>query len=87
MKNDNFDENEKNAEILNINQAADYLSISKATVYGKTSAREIPHFKRGKRLYFKKSDLEKWMTGQRIYTNGEIEQQADEYLLKNGRAK
>lgn len=86
-KNDNLADKEKNTEIFNIYQAAEYVSLSKATIYSKTASREIPHFKKGKRLYFKKSELEVWMTGQRILTLSEIENQADEYLLRKGRAK
>lgn len=41
---------------LNIQNAANFLQISKATLYGKTSKREIPFYKRGKRIFSKKSN-------------------------------
>jgi hypothetical protein len=48
-----------------------------------TSRREIPHFKKGKKLYFKPSEIDKWITKHRIKTNDEIGRMADEYILKN----
>jgi len=68
-------------DILNVNQIADYLSVSKATIYKYTADRIIPHFKRGKRLYFKKSDVEAWVTAHRVSSNEEIAQDASNYLI------
>lgn len=48
-------------EILNVTQAAGYLNLAKQTLYGFTSKGEIPHIKRGKKLYFKKSELTHWI--------------------------
>ena len=33
-----------------------------STVYGHTSKRQIPHYKRGKKLYFNRDDLLEWIT-------------------------
>jgi excisionase family DNA binding protein len=46
-----------NKPALTINEAADFLSLSKQTLYGKTSKREIPFYKVGKRLYFNQQEL------------------------------
>jgi excisionase family DNA binding protein len=55
-------QNEKSeGELLNISQAASYLNLAKQTLYGFTSKGEIPFLKRGKKLYFKKSELTKWI--------------------------
>ena len=48
-------------KLLNIDEAAQYLSLAKQTLYGFTSRGVIPHLKRGKRLYFKKTTLLKWV--------------------------
>ena len=45
-------------EVLNLEQAAEYVSLSKSAIYKKTSERNIPHFKQGKKLYFKRSELD-----------------------------
>jgi excisionase family DNA binding protein len=70
-------------EILNTNEAAVFLSVAKSTLYGMTSQREIPHFKRGKKLYVKRSELEEWLTQHRVKTNGEIDRLATEYVSRN----
>jgi excisionase family DNA binding protein len=78
--------NESDAvEILNLNKAATYLSVSKQTMYHYTSTRLIPHFKTQKRIYFKKTELDQWITKSRVKTREEIEQEADNYLMKNKR--
>lgn len=47
--------------ILDINQAAEFIGIAKATLYGKCSAQLIPHFKKGKKLYFDKNEILTWL--------------------------
>jgi len=44
-------------QVLTIDEAAEFLSLSKQTLYGKTSKREIPFYKVGKRLYFNQQEL------------------------------
>lgn len=74
--------------ILNIKEASQFLNLAIPTVYGLTSRKEIPYFKRGKKLYFKESDLVKWIESGRHKTKAEIETDAELYLtekrIKNG---
>lgn len=51
---------------LSLNEATHYLDVSKATLYLLTSKREIPHLKRGQKLYFLKADLDQWLLSHRI---------------------
>lgn len=74
-------------EILNLDQATEYLSLSKSTLYKFTSQREIPHFKKGKKIYFRKKELDDWLTQLRIATKDEIEQEAINYLIRNKRRR
>ena len=74
-------------EVLNLNQAAEYVSLSKSAIYKKTSERNIPHFKKGKKLYFKKSELDHWLTSMKISTKHEIDQAATDYIVKKGKFK
>ena len=54
-------------EILTIEEAAEFLSVSKSYLYKQTSAQAIPHYKpTGKRCYFKRSELEAWILVGRI---------------------
>jgi excisionase family DNA binding protein len=49
-------------EVMDINQAAEYLGISTDTLYRYASTRFIPSFQLGNRWRFKKSLLDEWMT-------------------------
>lgn len=64
-------------EILSIDEAAEYTGFAKQTLYTFTSQRTIPHFKRGKNILFKRSELESWMLQNRRKTVGEIAQEAN----------
>jgi len=75
------------SEIFNINQAAIYLGVAKSTVYKMTSNRLIPHSKITKRIYFKRNEIDEWINKHKIKTNVEIEQEADEYLLRKKKYK
>lgn len=75
-------------EVLNFNEACQYLGLSQSHLYKLTSKKSIPHFcPQGKRLYFKRTELDEWLLRNRSSTQEEIEQQAADYLIKKGRVK
>ena len=75
-------------EVLNLQEACQYLELSQSHLYKLTSAGNIPHYKpNGKKLYFKRSELDTWLLRNRCATQDEIEQQAADYLIKKGRVK
>ena len=43
------------------------------------SRREIPHYRRGNRIYFNRDEVEEWMLGERIPTIDEVQQKACGY--------
>lgn len=47
--------------LLNIQQAAQFLSLAVNTIYSKVSRKEIPYIKKGKRLYFSRDQLAEWI--------------------------
>ena len=51
-------------DLLTVDQAAEFLTISKHTVYKLTASKEIPFFKRGKRVYFSRKSLSDWIKGE-----------------------
>lgn len=57
---------------LNVSEAAKYLDMAKPTLYALTSKREIPHMKRGKKLYFNQQELDNWLKEHRKKTATEI---------------
>lgn len=69
-------------ELLVIEDAAKFLNLAVPTIYGKVSNNSIPYNKRGKRLYFLKSELIEYIKQGRNKTNLEIEKDAESYLSK-----
>jgi len=55
---------------MDVNQAANFLGIAKSTLYGKCCNLLIPHFKKGKKLYFDRAELIEWLkSGKRKTTS------------------
>lgn len=49
-------------EILDLEEACKYLNLSDSSIYKLTSKNEIRHYKpNGKKIYFKKEDLDGWI--------------------------
>ena len=73
--------------VLSVEEASVFTGLSKATIYKMTCLKKIPFYKSdgGKFTYFKKSDLEQWMTAHRVMTNLEAEQAALNYCVSNGK--
>ena len=46
---------------LTVEEAAEYLSIPKSSLYQLTSKKKIPFFKRGKHLFFYQDLLDNWV--------------------------
>jgi excisionase family DNA binding protein len=77
----------KGNELMNVQQVAEYLSLAVQTIYSLVHKMEIPNFKRGKRLYFKRTEIDDWIGQSRRKTMAEIEQEASNYLLRKRKAK
>lgn len=52
---------EETDEILNVHQASKYLNLALPTIYSLVSKRTLTSYKRGKKLYFKRSELTQWV--------------------------
>lgn len=70
-------------DFMNIDQVSSFIDLAKPSVYGLVNKRKIPHFKSGKRLYFKKSDIVQWITSTKVSTKQEMEDKANEYIYRN----
>jgi len=79
IKKDSKEEN----ELLNIEEVAKFLKISKSTVYGYTNKNFIPFMKKGKKLFFYKSEIEQWIIKGRNTTKNELEIRSNEYLFES----
>jgi len=71
---------EQPEQLLTIQEAAEFLSLTVPTMYSKVSKGEIPYMKRGKRLYFSRTELLDYLKEGRKKSNAEIEQEAEKYL-------
>jgi len=72
----NKNERKINKPYLSLEEAADYLSYKKSTLYQLTSQRKISHFKFRRKILFKVSELNEFIESHRIKTTAEIEQEA-----------
>lgn len=73
-------------ELKTIDEAADFLRLSKATLYAMTSAKAIPFMKRGKRIYFSRTELMDYLKEGRSKTRAEQIADAGQILKKKGGA-
>lgn len=71
-------------ETLSFKEAVRHLDISPSHLYKMTSSRMIPHYcPSGKKLYFKRSELDLWMQNNKKESSKQIEAKAAEYVIKN----
>jgi excisionase family DNA binding protein len=60
-------------EFLTVEEIADYLGLSKSAVYKITSKKEIPYYNPGgKKIYFKKTEVDAWIESGRVTPDSEI---------------
>ena len=57
------------------------FGFSRSTIYKMTSAKAIPHYRRGKVLFFDKAELDAWAKECRVNTEAEAQQAALAYCL------
>ena len=68
-------------EILNFDEAAAYLNMSKSTLYKLTSKKEIPHYKPNRFVLFERSELDKWIRTATGKTEGQLSDEANAYTM------
>lgn len=75
----------KSKPFLSSEEAAKYLNLSRSYLFKLTSGRKLPHYKpNGKRIYFKRTDLDEWALKNRQSPIGEIEMDANNYIIGKG---
>ena len=75
-------------EVLNFNDACSYLELSSSHLYKLTSSGMVPFYKpNGKKIYFRRTELDSWLLRNRTDSQSEIDQRAADYLIKKGRIK
>ena len=69
-------------ELLTVQDAANFLSLSVPTIYGLISKGELPVMKRSKRCYFTKGDLLLYLKQGRKRTQLETTQAANDFIFR-----
>lgn len=78
-----FEQNLLQKEVLNFNEACSFLDVSASHLYKLTSKKEVPHFcPNGKKLYFKRIELDSWLQRNRQLTSVEVEENASDLILR-----
>lgn len=73
-------------EFLTLEAAAEYLSLSKSAIYKLTSKKEIPFYNPGgKKLFFKRTELNEWINSSKVKSAFEVEQELDSYLSRTNK--
>jgi excisionase family DNA binding protein len=67
---------------MNVDEVAAFTGLTKNTIYIKTMRGLIPHYKRDKRVFFDRDEVEAWLMENKRITSSEAEKQADKYLAQ-----
>ncbi len=69
-------------EMMDIKTLGEYLPShpQPSTIYGWCSENSIPYYKQGKRTFFKKSEIDKWLLRTRVKDNTEVMEEAQRYV-------
>lgn len=64
--------------VLNLDDVVLISGLSKSTLYKKTANRELPYYRAegGKQIFFRKDEVENWLTRNRVSSQDEDEQRA-----------
>jgi len=74
--------NELSEHWLDLNELVQYdpEKRTKSTWYSKISRKEVPFYKRDKKVYFLKSEIDEWLKQGKWKSNLEIDQEANIYF-------
>lgn len=71
-------------EVLTLEEAAQYAGMSKSCLYKLTASKAIPHYKpNGKNCFFRRTELEDWLTSNPVATEAELNGRAQAYCMIN----
>jgi excisionase family DNA binding protein len=75
-------------EILSLEEAAEYLQLSKSCLYKMTSSKEIPYYvPGGKKIYFKRNELDNWVFKSKVNSVNEFDIEAESYLGRTQKSR
>nr|DAS34840.1 MAG TPA: helix-turn-helix domain protein [Caudoviricetes sp.] len=71
--------------VLTTSELALVLGVSASRIRHMVSEREIPHYRQGNKVFFRKSEIEDWQLAQRIPTNAEINSKATTHIVTSNK--
>lgn len=75
-------------KVLTFEEACTYLDVSESHLYKLTADGIVPHSKpNGKKLYFRRKELDVWLMSNPVRTQAEIESEAATYCLTHDRPR
>ena len=69
-------------DFMDVQACSNFLKISKATVYAKTSKGELPYLKRFGRNYYVKQAMIEFLKSGAVRSNSEIEAEAENSFIR-----
>jgi len=73
---------ETEKELLTVKDMSKKLDITEGAIYNLTSARKIPFFKRGGRIYFDRGEIDEWIRSGRRKTLKQLQDEAENAISK-----
>lgn len=69
-------------EVLDIDECAAYLGLKKSYLYKMNSSNTIPFYKpNGKKVFYKRTEIDEWLLSNRNKTEAEIETAASNHMI------
>ncbi len=67
--------------VLTTSEVSLILGVSESRIRHLVSNKEIPHYRQGNKVFFRKSEIEDWQLAHRIPTNAEISSKATTHIV------
>lgn len=68
---------------MSLDEVVQYTGYTKNYLYRLVMTHQIPYYKRGNRLFFEHREIDKWILGQRVRTQDELDVEATTYCATN----
>jgi excisionase family DNA binding protein len=69
-------------QLLTVNDLSQLYGMKRSFLYKLTANKEVPFYRRAKTIYFKRDEIESWLTTYRSATKKELEQEAINHQIR-----
>lgn len=75
-------------DMLSFDEACEYLQLKASCLYKMTGGHRIPFYRPGgKRIYFKRIELDQWLQSNKRVADYELEARAEDFIIKQLQTK